>query len=152
MEKRIYLGTDHAGYPLKEEVKAWLIENGFAVSDMGAFELDPEDNYPEFIKGVAVEIDDDPINRVGIIFGGSGQGEAMVANRYPNVRAAVLNCNDLSLVPLCREHNDANVLSIGARFVRESVAIEAVKCFLETPFSNEERHIRRLNAFNTITH
>ncbi|HYC83500.1 MAG TPA: RpiB/LacA/LacB family sugar-phosphate isomerase [Candidatus Paceibacterota bacterium] len=140
---RIYLGSDHAGFELKNKIKEYLKGLGYQVSDEGAFELDQNDDYPDFIKIVAKQVASDPEAR-GIIFGGSGQGEAMVANRFANVRAAVYYGGDLEIVALSRLHNNANVLSIGARFVAEQEAIDAVQRWLATQFGGEDRHIRRI--------
>lgn len=139
---KIYLGTDHAGFELKEKVKAYLKAQDFHVEDQGAFELKPEDDYPDFIKVVATIVAADPESR-GIIFGGSGQGEAICANRYPRVRATVYAGGGLDLVKLAREHNNCNVLSLGARFISFEEAKEAIDLWLSTPFSGDDRHIRR---------
>ncbi len=141
---KIHLATDHAGFELKNEIMKYLVNEGRDVLDHGAFVYDENDDYPDFIKKAAGAVSDDPENNVGIVFGGSGQGEDMVADKFPDVRAAVYYGGNLEIVKLAREHNDANVLSIGARFVGIDEAKEAVKLFLETAFSHEERHIRRL--------
>ena len=141
---RIFLATDHAGFELKEQIKQWLKGLQYDVHDEGAFELNPEDDYPDFIRVVAKQISSSPDEDRGLIFGGSGQGEAMVANRYPHVRAAVYYGGRPEIVPLSREHNNANVLSLGARFVGEIEAKEVITRWLETPFSNEARHSRRI--------
>ncbi|MFY9457867.1 MAG: RpiB/LacA/LacB family sugar-phosphate isomerase [Candidatus Spechtbacterales bacterium] len=143
---KIFLATDHAGFELKERIKQWLLEWGYKYEDMGAFAYDAEDDYPDFIRPVAEKVSQDPENNRGIVIGGSGQGEAIVSNRYKGVRAAVYVARslDLELVRLMREHNDSNVLSLGARFVSEEDAKEVVRVWLETPFSGEERHKRRI--------
>lgn len=146
----IYLGTDHAGFVLKEKVKAFLENAGYTVGDMGAYTEDPNDDYPDFITAAAQAVTNDLIRGVdskGIIFGGSGQGEAMAANRVDGVRAAVYYGGPKDIITLSRQHNDANMLSLGARFVSEEDALAAVKLWLETPFSNEERHKRRILKF-----
>lgn len=139
---RIYLGTDHAGYELKESLKRWLLELGHEVEDMGAYSFDPEDDYNEPVGRVAHNIVENE-GSLGIILGGSGQGEAMAANRTKGVRALVFYGGDLDIVRLGREHNNANVLSLGARFLSEGEARNAVRAWLETPFSGEVRHVRR---------
>lgn len=139
---KIYLGTDHAGFELKEKVKAYLKAAEHHVEDQGAFELNPEDDYPDFIKVVAKLVASEPASR-GIILGGSGQGEAICANRYPRVRATVYAGGSTDLVKLAREHNNANVLSLGARFISFEEAKEVIELWLATAFSNEERHSRR---------
>ena len=145
----IYLATDHAGFELKEKVKKFLIKEGYEIEDFGANTFDPEDDYPDFISKAAQAISKDPESRA-IIFGGSGQGEAIVANKFPNVRAAVYYGNLQQMPALTRQHNDSNILSLGARFLMEEETIEAVKLFLETPFSNESRHIRRIKKISKL--
>lgn len=141
---KIYLGTDHAGFKLKEAIKSFLKAEGYAVFDEGAFALDPGDDYPDFIDIVAKQVASDPENNRGIIFGASGQGEAMCANRYPKVRAAVFYGGAEELLKLSREHNNANILSLGARFLDADLTKRLVKLWLETNFSGEDRHIRRI--------
>lgn len=140
---KIFLGSDHAGFELKEKLKSFLAELGYGVEDKGAFELNSEDDYPDFVIPVAREISNDPENTRGIILGGSGQGEAICANRFKNVRAAVFYGSSLDIVTLSREHNNANILSLGARFLEDTEAKEAVKLWLETEFSGG-RHEERL--------
>lgn len=145
---KIYIGTDHAGFNLKEELKKYLSELGHEVIDKGAFEYDKDDDYPDFIalvaEGVAEAGPESAEEVRGVILGGSGQGEAIEANRLLGIRAIVYYGGNLEIVKLGREHNDANILSLGARFVDLIEAKEAVKLFLETPFSGAERHIRRI--------
>ena len=148
---KVYLATDHAGFELKEEVKVFLLNKGYDVEDFGAYEYDKEDDYPDFIKKVAKAISGSKNNDFAIIFGGSGQGEAIVANRFKNVRAAVLNCENIKLVKLAREHNNANILSIGARFLSKKFALKAVEEFLKTSFSEAERHKRRLKKLENLS-
>ncbi len=146
---RIYLGADHAGFNLKEQVKAYLKEQGHEVGDQGAFVLDEGDDYPDFIKMVAKLVQSDFDSR-GIIFGGTGQGEAICANRYPGVRAAVYCGGGHEIVRLSREHNDANILSLGARFLNFDEAKGVIDVWLVTPFSGEERHIRRIKEIDNL--
>lgn len=146
----IYLAADHAGFILKEKVKLFLEGEGYTVADMGAYEENKDDDYPEFMTAAAQAIANDLIRGTdskGVIFGGSGQGEAMVANRIDGVRAAVYYGGPTDIITLSRQHNDANILSLGARFISEDEAFAAVKLWLETPFSNEERHKRRIVKF-----
>ena len=143
----IYLAADHAGFELKEKIKKSLIELDYKVEDFGAKVFDTNDDYPDFIHKAAEAVSKDPQSSRAVIFGGSGQGEAMVANRYKNVRAAVYYGGSLDIVKLSREHNDANVLSLGARFLKEEEALKAVQLWLRTDFSGEERHKRRLAKF-----
>lgn len=147
---KIYLGSDHAGFDLKGKLKVYLRDLGYEIEDIGNFVFDQNDDYPDFILPVAKKVAQDPENNRGIILGGSGQGEAMVANRVKGVRAAVVyNFND-EIIRLSREHNDANVLSLAARFITEDEAKEAVKFWLETEFSNDERHKRRIEKIDQI--
>lgn len=149
----IHIGSDHAGFDAKNEIIRFLEKKEYEVVDHGAFEFDPEDDYPDFILPVALAVVEDKNSR-GIILGGSGQGEAMVANRVQGIRATVFYgepaFSDESIIDLSRQHNDANILSIGARFVSEEEALEAVDRWLETTFSQEERHIRRINKIDEI--
>lgn len=148
---RIFLGSDHAGYELKEVLKKELANLGMEVFDKGASTLDPTDDYPDFISPVAREISNNPKENRGIILGGSGEGEAMLANRFPSVRAAVYYGGPKEIITLSREHNNANVLSLGARFLSLNEAMEAVKLWLNAPFSNEERHLRRIQKIENIS-
>jgi len=145
----IYLGTDHAGFELKEKLKIFLQELGHEVKDLGAHSFNPKDDYPDFIRPVAEAVQVDKESR-GIVLGGSGQGEAIVANRIKGIRAVVYygsptSVNNHEIVELSRRHNNANILSLGARFISEKEAKKAVKLWLETPFSGDERHKRRIN-------
>ena len=150
MKPTVYLATDHAGFALKNAVKAYLEnELSYPVVDCGAHDYNGEDDYPDFIAKAAESIKNEPQNRA-IIFGGSGQGEAMVANKYAGVRATVYYGGSAEIITLSREHNDANALSLGARFVTEDEAYQVVSTWLAAPFSNEERHQRRLDAFRTL--
>jgi len=138
----IYLATDHAGFALKEEVKSYLVELGMDVEDMGAHTMNPDDDYPDFIALAAHKVTENP-ESMGIVFGGSGQGEAMVANKVKGVRAAVYYGSSLDIVSLSRQHNNANILSLGARFVSPDEAKEAVRIWLKTGFEGG-RHQRRV--------
>lgn len=141
---KIYIGSDHAGYELKEKLKIYLGFLGYEAIDKGAFDMNPTDDYPDFIKPVAIEVSKDK-NSLGIILGGSGEGEQISANKIEGIRAIEYYGGNLEIVSLGREHNNANVLSLGARFLNEEEAMKAVKIFIETPFSEDERHIRRIN-------
>lgn len=143
---KVYFATDHAGFPLKEELVPYVVSLGYEVEDLGAHELDGLDDYPDLIAPAASRVAHEP-DSLAIILGGSGQGEAMVANRTPGARAAVYYGGPLELVQLAREHNNANLLSLGARFLDRELARQAVALFLETPFSGEERHVRRIAKF-----
>jgi len=147
---KIYFASDHAGFEMKNALVEYVKELGFEVEDCGAYEMNPEDNYPEFIKRAAQKVSEDSENSKAIILGGSGQGEAIVANRFPNARAAVFYGCNLEVIKLSREHNDANVLSLGARFLSLDEAKEAVKLWLETEFLGEERHRRRIEQIENL--
>lgn len=148
---KIFIGTDHAGLAQKEKIAEFLRGSGYEVVDCGAHEYDENDDYPDFVIPVAREVSRNPQGCRGIILGGSGQGEAMTANRFSHVRAAVFYgeahslTSNVSNLTLTREHNDSNVLAIGSRFVSDDEAVEAVRTWLATPFSNGERHKRRIN-------
>lgn len=154
---KIFIGGDHAGFELKGKLIEFLKSEGHDVTDFGAHELRSEDDYPDYVIPVARAVAADPISR-GIIIGGSGQGEAICVNRFSGIRAVVFNGQydptDGREVPdeikLSREHNDANVLSLGARFLNFEEAREAVSEWLATPFSGDERHIRRLEKIEEI--
>lgn len=143
---KIHLGSDHAGFELKEKLANFLRELGHETVDHGAATFDEKDDYPDFVIPVAKAVAQDSGSR-GIVLGGSGQGEAMAANRVSGGRAAVYYGGPLEIVKLAREHNDANILSLGARFLSEDEAKEAIRLFLETDFSGAERHVRRLKKF-----
>jgi ribose 5-phosphate isomerase B len=141
---KISLGTDHAGFRYKEKVKALLGTLGHEVKDCGTFGEEPVD-YPLFIRPAAVAVARGECDR-GIVFGGSGNGEAMVANKVHGVRCAL--CWNEESTRLSRQHNDANVLSIGERMIPEDLALKIVRIWLETPFEGgrHERRVAQLNA------
>jgi len=138
----IYIASDHAGFHLKKQLIQYLKIKGLEVEDMGVFELDENDDYPDFIipcaQKVAAESDS-----VGIVIGGSGQGEAIAANKVKGIRAALYYGGNLEIVRFSREHNDTNVLSLGARFLTGDEAKKAVSIWLETGFDRASRHQRR---------
>lgn len=148
---KIYLGTDHAGFELKEHIKEFLLNvMSYNVVDMGAHTYDSADDYPDFILPVAESVARDrgqDIESFAVIFGGTGQGEAMVANRVAGVRCAVYNGGPRDAIILTRSHNNANMLSLGARFLSEDDAEEIVGMWLTTDFSGDERHVRRLGKY-----
>lgn len=145
---KIYIASDHAGFELKESLKFCLSSHGYEVEDLGNFEYDENDDYPDFVSEVAKKVAHDPKSNRGIILGGSGQGEAICANRYRGVRAAVLYNYNEDIIRLSREHNNANILSLGSRFISEDEAKKAVRLWLETEFKGEERHVRRINKLD----
>jgi len=159
---KVIFASDHAGFVIKNELVLYARELGHDVDDFGALENDVKDDFPSIVAKAARVISEDPKNTVGIILGGSGQGEAMVANRFAQVRAAVyygdsgeqidVSGNTLSIVESVRKHNHANILSLGARFISEETAKDAVKIFLETEWSAEERHVRRVEKIDEVVH
>jgi len=148
---KIHIASDHAGFELKEKLRIWLVESGYEVKDYGAFSYNKKDDYPDFIREAARVVANDPEESRGIILGGSGQGEAMTANRFKGVRASVYYGGPEDIVRLSREHNNANVLSLAARFLGEEEAKQAVKLFLETDFNSDgenDRHLRRIKKID----
>ncbi|MFA6338964.1 MAG: RpiB/LacA/LacB family sugar-phosphate isomerase [Candidatus Paceibacterota bacterium] len=147
---KIFIASDHAGFNLKKELIGHLRELNYDVEDKGALTLDENDDYPDFISLVAEEVAKNPIEHRGIVLGGSGQGEAIVANRFPGVYAALYYGSNIDIVKYSREHNNANILSLGARFLSEEEALDAVKLWLETDFSNDPRHVRRIGKIDQL--
>lgn len=143
----IFMGADHAGYHLKETLKAELIRQGYEVKDCGAFKNEPEDDYPDFIYPVSKQVARTDQAR-GIVLGKSGAGECMVANKVKGIRA-FLAVNEIN-VKLAREHNDANVISLGSEILSVEEAKHLVSVFLATPFSGEQRHLRRIEKIKQI--
>lgn len=143
----IYLASDHAGFALKEFIENKLSSCGYNAVDVGPHECDPDDDYPDIIRPAVKKVAEDVHSR-GIIFGMSGQGEAMVANRIKGVRAALFVGGSDEIVRLAREHNDANVLSIGAHFVEPEEAWQTVRHFLGVCFPGDERHVRRIKKID----
>lgn len=149
----VYIASDHAGFEMKKVVEDYLLEKGHDVVDIGSFSFVEDDDYPDYIhpaiqklKESIAELGEESVRAV--ILGGSGTGEAIVANRYKNVRAVVFNSVNLEVVKLGREHNNANVLSVGTRFVDNDYLELALEKFLETPFDENSRHSRRLEKID----
>ncbi len=138
---RVYLGSDHAGLELKSRLMTRLAEIGHEPVDCGPPAYDAEDDYPPYVLLAATRTAADP-GSLGIVIGGSGNGEAIAANKVPGVRCALAFSEETAR--LGREHNDANVVSLGARMYAEADALRYAEIFLSTPFSGEERHVRRL--------
>jgi ribose 5-phosphate isomerase B len=138
---RVYLGSDHAGFELKQHLVGWLAANGHEPVDCGALGYDAADDYPPFVLRAAERTAADP-GTFGIVIGGSGNGEAIAANKVKGVRAALVWSEDTAT--LARMHNDANVISVGARMHELDTATRFVELFLETEYSKEERHSRRI--------
>ncbi|MDB5204390.1 MAG: ribose-5-phosphate isomerase ribose 5-phosphate isomerase [Candidatus Taylorbacteria bacterium] len=146
---KIFFASDHAGFELKKVLVEYARSLGFDAIDKGNTTFEALDDYPDFISLAAKEVSNDPYSK-GVVIGGSGQGEAIVANRFPNVRAALWYGGNAEIIKLSREHNDANVLSLGARFVNTEEAKEALKTWLDTPFSGDERHQRRIDKIENL--
>ena len=143
---KIHLATDHAGLELKDKIKQHLIELGHDVIDHGAYEYDVLDDYPDFIFPCAKAVAEDSKSR-GIILGGSGQGEAMAANRIKGVRAAVFYNGPEEIIKLSRQHNNANILSLGARFMPVEEIYRIIEIWFNTDFE-EGRHQRRIDKLD----
>ena len=141
----VIIGSDHAAYHLKEKIKAYIIENGIDVEDVGTDSKDSVD-YPDFGIKVASAVSKGKFER-GILLCGTGLGMSMVANRFPHVRAAL--CSDLFSAIMSRRHNNSNILVIGGRVTGESLAIAMLEAWLETPFEGG-RHLHRINKFDQI--
>lgn len=162
---KVYFAADHGGFELKNSLLLYVKDLGYEVIDKGVFSFDPDDDYPKIIAEAAKEVGQHAYAR-GIILGGSGQGEAIVANRFKGIRASVfygpvassvavdisgrLSESAFEIVKLARLHNNANILSLGARFLSENDAKQAVKVFLETEFSEDERHARRIKKIDEV--
>jgi ribose 5-phosphate isomerase B len=143
---KIHIATDHAGLDLKNIIRDYLISKGHEVTDHGAHEYDALDDYPDYIFPCAKAVASDLESR-GIILGGSGQGEAMAANRVKGVRAAVFYNGPVEIVKLSREHNNANILSLGARFMTEDQIYGVIEMWLDEPFEGG-RHQRRIDKLD----
>ena len=143
---KIHIATDHAGLDLKNIIRDYLISKGHEITDHGAHEYDALDDYPDYIFPCAKAVASDLESR-GIILGGSGQGEAMAANRVKGVRAAVFYNGPVEIVKLSREHNNANILSLGARFMTEDEIYGVIEMWLDEPFGGG-RHQRRIDKLD----
>jgi len=143
---KIHLATDHAGLELKEKVKLYLSDLNYEVIDHGAYEYDALDDYPDFIFPCANAVSNDPESK-GIILGGSGQGEAMAANRVKGVRAAVFYNGPDEIIKLSRQHNNANILSLGSRFMSDEEMYRIIEVWLSTDFESG-RHQRRIEKLD----
>lgn len=142
---RIHIATDHAGLEFKNTLASHLEEQGHEVVDHGAYEYDPDDDYPAFIIAAAQTVaaeQGEGIETLGVVFGGSGNGEQMAANKVRGIRAALV-WNEAT-AKLARQHNDANIISIGARQHSEAEAMQLIDWFISEPFSGDDRHARRI--------
>lgn len=162
---KVYLASDHTGLEIKEKVKTFLSGKGYEVEDCGAYEFDKDDDYPDFINKAAEKVSKNP-DSVGIVFGGSGQGEAMVANKSKGVRCALFyskavpvqavdvtgkrSDDPFEILKLTRLHNGANMLSFGVRFLPEVDIIRAIDLWIHTPSASDERHVRRIEKIKKL--
>lgn len=154
---KIFIGTDHAGFGLKEKLVEFLKAQEYDVVDKGAYEYNEGDDYPDFVVPVAREVSKDSDNTRGIILGATGEGEAIAANKFPHVRAVVYygegNCvvdDEADVIVRSRQHNNSNILSLGARYHTEETMLSSVSLWLKTPYSGDERHVRRLGKIDQI--
>ena len=145
-EMRIALGSDHAGFPLKEHLSTWLAESGHTVYDLGTHSAEPVD-YPDYAAAVSQAVLDGRADR-GILICGSGAGAAVAANKLQGIRASI--AHDTYTAHQMVEHDDVNVLSLGSRVIGEALAEELVTTFLEARFSREDRHVRRLEKIRSL--
>ena len=145
----IYLGSDHRGFALKESVKEYLKQNGYEVVDLGALALDENDDYPDYAAAVAARVSSDAYGASrGIVICGSGIGVCVVANKYPNVRAGLVTSSDQAY--LAKNDDDINVLCLASDFTEDMTAKMIVASWLQTAFSGDERHKRRLRKIQEI--
>lgn len=144
---KVYLASDHAGFELKEALMPYLLERGFEVEDLGPKTFEAEDDYPDYIVPLGRKVVEVP-GSFGIAVGLSGEGEAIAANRLKGARAVVYTGGSKDILTLSRMHNDANILSLGAKFLTPGEAKEATVAWLQTPFSAEERHVRRIEKLD----
>ena len=153
--KTIYMATDHAGYELKEYIKSFLKENypDIYIIDFGANTYEPADDYDDYVHkaggALAHDINQNILDSKSIVFGGSGQGEGMIMNRYKGVRCTVYYGGELSIISLGREHNDANALSLGARFINQKEIKQIINLFLNTDFE-AGRHVNRVIKIDNL--
>ncbi|MEX2013259.1 MAG: RpiB/LacA/LacB family sugar-phosphate isomerase [Candidatus Levyibacteriota bacterium] len=163
---KIYLASDHTGFEIKDKVKVFLEDKGYEVEDCGALEFDKNDDYPDFIGKAANKVSEDPENRLGIIFGGSGQGEAVAANKFKGIRCALFyskavpaqavdvtgkkSDDPFEILKLTRLHNAANMLSFGVRFLPEEDILHAIDLWIHTPPASDERHVRRIEKIKNL--
>ncbi len=145
--KKIFIASDHAGFELKETLKQFLVEQNYDVEDCGSSTFDPHDDYPDYVLPCAQKVAQNK-DSFGVVVGLSGQGEAIAANRVPGVRASVYYGGSEEILTLSRQHNNANVLSLGAKFLTKEAAQHAALLWLSTDFSADERHMRRIQKID----
>jgi len=141
----LYLASDHAGFELKQDIAAFLKQTNIEFIDLGPFSYDQLDDYPDFIIPAAEKVAAKPEKNRAIILGASGQGEAMTANKVKGIRAAVFYGGPEAIITLSKIHNNANILSLGAKFMDKEKAQKIIKLWLNTNFTNQARHLRRIN-------
>lgn len=146
----IYLASDHGGFALKNHLAEFIADLGFTVVDKGPLQLNPADDYTDYVPLVAEEVLKDPDRTRGVVIGRTGQGEAIAVNRLNGIRAAVYYGGPEEIIKLSREHNNSNILSLGADFLDRTAAETAVRVWLQIPFSGEERHARRNEKIDHI--
>lgn len=163
---KIYLASDHAGFEFKNQIKAFLEKKDYEVTDCGPDHFDKNDDYPDFVSKAAEAVSLDPKGSIGILCANTGQAEAMLANKYKNVRCALfyapavavsavdvtgrLSTNPFEIINLAREHNNANMLSLSGKFMDLSTAEKAIELFISTSFPEDERHLRRIEKIKKI--
>ena len=140
---KVYIGSDHAGFEMKKDLISYLKEQGLEAIDCGPEKYVHDDDYPDYVSKVAEHVSKEK-TVIGIVIGRNGQGEAIVTNRFSKVRCAVFYGGSKHIITLSREHDDANILSLGSSFLTNEEARRAVDLFLHTKFSGDERHIRRI--------
>ena len=140
---KIYIGSDHAGFEMKREIADFLSNHGYIVEDCGPIEYNHDDDYPDYISIVAKRVSKEN-DSVGIVIGRNGQGEAIVANRFPHIRCVVFYGGSKHMITLSREHDNANMISLGSNFLTIQESKQVIDLFLNTKFSGAERHIRRI--------
>ncbi len=142
---RVHIGGDHAAYEMHQDLRDWMSEQGHDVTDHGPFDYDELDDYPTFVLRAAEAVAADP-GALGVVLGGSGNGEQIAANKVPGIRAAL--CYNPELATLARKHNNAHIISIGARMQTRDESRAMVEAFLGTEFSGEQRHQRRIDMMS----
>ncbi|MBI2639185.1 ribose 5-phosphate isomerase B [Candidatus Peregrinibacteria bacterium] len=144
-ETFVYIGSDHAGFDLKQALQKHLQSQNYKVVDLGVFAVEPPADYPDIAHEVAEKVRENHGGR-GILVCGTGVGMCMAANKSPGIRAAV--CESAQTVEMSRRHNDANILCLGGRVLKPEIAVQFVDIFMKTPFEGEERHVRRVNKID----
>jgi len=148
VQTKIYTASDHVGFKLKEKLKKYLDNEGYEIKDFGSHKYNKLDDYPDFVIPLAKALSKDKTFK-GVIFGKSGQGEAITANKVKGIRAVVYYGGNLNIIKLSRQHNDSNVLSLGSRFVKFEEMKKAIDLFLKTKFAGG-RHKRRLEKIEKM--